>query len=503
MAQVLSMWEDTFTGVFKFRARLLMHASELPRDVLSRLCAARRTFSNGIRSTKHDKRCGDGETEYNEVFLTPRMEDLEVRLIVRPVTLSVTSSPETVIPVELEEKMGPRLTHTYDDSTGDFAPVDDNDPIFKHARVRESKAVDTASRANQEHDTAKNEDSVKSTGWLLPNRSVSNRKCRGEIGSHCHRGLEVKNGSHSSASPVHVGSPVSAIGMSKASELEVGSNSKDGERKEGVDCDDKGTSTDNDPRGSSKQIATVKGGFMLKKSVRQLKSQRFSDNNAGVNSHSFVASFCSTPMLSSSSQRHSCASVTTGARFLPLRPRRLDMPPVSEGGQQVAVPDSEGDARTTIVNPLQTKQTRPSSIRDAGEAQVKNSHSRKLPRSSSSGLPTSAVKRSKVSCNRRRNYTNTTTKTTSTYANDGFPGKMAQEESDYPPSQTPVGKEFQTEIPDLLSYEERKRASTGTSARMVSVILTVQVIGIRPKIGCDLFLGGLLDHHPRSSRTSY
>ena len=499
--QVLSMWEDTFTGVFKFRARLLMHASELPRDVLSRLCAARRTFSNGIRSSKHDKRCGDGETEYNEVFLTPRMEDLEVRLIVRSVTLSETPSPETAIPVELEEKMGPRLTHTYDDSTGDFAPVDDDDPIFKDARVRESKAVDTASRANQEHDTAENDYPVKSTGWLLPKRSVFNRKRRGEIGSHCHRGLEVKNGSHSyPVSPVHVGSPVSAIGMSKDSELEVGSNSKNGERKEGVDCDDEGTGTDNDLRGSSKQITTVKGGFMPKKSARQLKSQRFSDNNAGVNSHSFVASFCSTPMFSSSSQRHSRASASTEARFLPLRPRRLDMPPVSEGGQQVAVPDSEGDACTTTVNQLKTKQSRPLSIRGAGEAQAKNS--RKLPRSSSSGSPMSAVKRSKVSCKRKMTYTNTTTKITNTYANGGFPGKMTHEESGNPPRHTPVGKEFQTEIPDLLSYEEKKRASTGTSARMVSAIQTVQVIRIRPKLGCDLFLWGLLDHHPCSSRTT-
>ena len=466
---MLSIWEDTFTSVIKFRARLLIRASDLPQDVLSRLCAARRTFSNGIRSSTDDHLGSDDEVEYNEVFLTPKLEDLEIRLIVKSVTLSVTPSPKTAILVGLKRKMGPRLTHTYDDSTGDFAPVDDTDPILKHARIRQAEAVDIASRENQEHDPTKKEEPVKSTGWLRPKRSVFYRKDRDEIASHCRRGLEVNNWSCSSpVSAVHVGSPVSAIGMeiSKASELEGVSNSKNEQSNERVDCNGEATSTDNGPYGISKQIATFKEGELPNKSARQRRFQRCSDSNAEVNSGSFV-DFCSTPMLSSSSQRHSRASATTGARFLPPRSRGLGIPPILEGGQQVAIPGSGGDACIAIDNQLSAQQARLSSIRDASEAQVENS--RTLPRSFSPGSPTSAVSWSKVSCKMRRNCTKTTTNNTSIHADGGFADKVSQEEAGYPRRLAPVGREFQTDIPDLLPYEERKREHTGTSARMVSV----------------------------------
>ncbi|CBJ28283.1 expressed unknown protein [Ectocarpus siliculosus] len=42
---VLSMWEDTFTGLFKFHARWLVHSSDLPEDAFARLQAARRAFA--------------------------------------------------------------------------------------------------------------------------------------------------------------------------------------------------------------------------------------------------------------------------------------------------------------------------------------------------------------------------------------------------------------------------------------------------------------------------
>ncbi|CAM9988984.1 unnamed protein product [Ascophyllum nodosum] len=141
------------------------------------------------------------------------------------------------------------------------------------------------------------------------------------------------------------------------------------------------------------------------------------------------------------------------------------MPLVSNGGQQVAIPVCGGDACTTIDNHLKTKQTRSSRIRVASEAQVK--YSRKLPRSSSSGSPTSAVRRSKVSGKRRRKYTNPTTNAADASASGDFADTMAEEEPSYPPSHTPVGRDFQADIPDFLSYEERNRVCTGTSARMV------------------------------------
>ena len=470
-AQVISLWEDTSTGVFKFRARWLIHTSDLPEDALSRLRAARRSFSRSGRPSKGDTRRRDDEVG-DEVFLTPKIDDLEVRLIERPVMLSVTSSPGTEITVELRGKTGPRLTHTYDDSTGDFVPVDNTDSILKRARVRESEAVDIDSRINQEHEAAKNGEPVKSTGWLLPKRSAFNRKGRGEIGSHYRCIDEVDAGSYSSlVSPVHVGSPVSDmdIGISNNNKPGVFSNSKNEEWKNGDGRDGEQTGMDNDLSGSSTQNATVKKSFVPRKSTGQQNPQSSSDNDAKIISVSSVASLCSTSQLSPSSQRRSHVAATKGARPLRPRPRRLDMPPISEGCQKIAGPVGGGDVRTAIVNYLKTRQTRSSSKRIASEAQVENS--RKPPRSSSSSLP-STVKQPTVSGKRRRKCT--TTSPTSIYANKYFANKNSEkEDSDNPPRHTPVGKKFQAIIPELLSYEDRKKQSAGTGAQMVSADLSL------------------------------
>ena len=499
MAQVLSMWEDTFTGVFKFRARWLIHANDLPKDVLSRLRAARRSFSRSGRPSKGDtQRCDDEVGD--EVFLTPITDDLEVRLISRPVTLSVTTSPGTEITMELEGKMGLRLTHTYDDSTGDFVPVDDTDSILKRARVRHSEAVDIAFNENQEHEAAKIGEPVKSTGWLLPKRRIFGRKGRGDISSHYHRGLDVDNGSSSSAiSPVRVDSPVSDMDMdiSNSSELQVGYNSKNEQWKESDDRDSERTDTDEDLAGSSTQNATVEESFVPRKSTRQQKSQRSSYKDAKVNSVSFVASLCSTPKLSWSSQRRSHLTTTEGARPLRLRPRR-DMPSVSEGRQKVAVPVGGHGACIAADNHSKTRQTRSLSIRVSSEAQVKNS--RKLPRSSSS-LLSSTVKQPTVSGKRRRKCR--ITSSTSIYANKYFANKNGEkEEIDYPPRQTPVGKKFQALIPELLSCEGKKRPSAGPGAQMVSDGLCSLGAWYWTQ-GWFLLVGtrGLLANHSRHTRT--
>ena len=462
------MWEDAFTGVFKFRARWLVHASNLPEDALSRLHAARRAFSNDSRSSEGDTREGDAhsndERDDDEVFLTPRMDDLEVRMIVRPVTLSVTPSPKTEITADLEGKMGPRFTHTYDDSTGDFVPVEDTDPILKRARVRQSEAVRFASKANQEHEAAKNDEPVKSNGWLLPKRRVFDRKGRGEIGSYYGRGHEVHSGPHSlPVSHVPVGSPIPGVDMevSNDSDPEEVPNSKDEEWKEGDDCDGGTTDTDNDLPRSPKQIATVQGP---RKSTRQHKFQRSADNDVEVNSDPLMDSHSSAPKLSSSSPRRSRASAAKSARPLHPRPRRLDMPPVSEEGDPVVVPDGEGGAHTAIDHRVATNQTRSPSMRVANGPQVNGSHA--LPRSSSLGSLSSATRQLTVSGKRRRN--GSTTANTSADGDADSANKMAENISDYPPRHTPVGKEFQAVIPDMLSYEERKRSAAGTGARMVS-----------------------------------
>ena len=464
------MWEDAFTGVFKFRARWLIHAGDLPEDALSRLHAARRAFSNDSRSSEGDTRGGDAHSNDegdDEVFLTPRMDDLEVRMIVRPVTLSVTPSPKTEIPANLEGKMGPRFTHTYDDSTGDFVPVEDTDPILKRARVRQSEAVAFASRVNQEHEAAKNGEPVKSNGWLLPKRRVFDRKGRGEIGSYYGRGHEVHSGPRSvPVSHVPVGSPIPDVDMeiSNDSEPEDVPNSKDEEWKEDDDGDGDTTDTDDDLPRSPKQITNVKGDFTPRKSARQRKCQRSSDNDAKVNNDPLMDYHPCAPKLSLSSPRRGRSSSAKGARPLPPRPRRLDMPPVSEEGDPVVVPDGEDDAHTAIDHRVATKQNRSPSMRVANGPRVKNSNA--LPRSSSLGSLTSAAGQPTVSGKKRRNGSTTTN--TSADGDAESASKMAENISDYPPRHTPVGKEFQAVIPDMLSYEERKRPAAGTGARMVS-----------------------------------
>ena len=315
--------------------------------------------------------------------------------------------------------------------------MDDTDSILERARVRQSEAVDIASRENQEHETTNNGEPVKSTGWLLPKQRVFDRKSRGDISSHYHRGLDVDNGSCSSAiSPVRVGSPVSDmdIEISNNRELEVGYNSKNEQWKEGDDRDSERTDTDEDRAGSSTQNATVKEGFVPRKSTRQHKSPRSSYNDAKVNSVSFAASLCSRYKFSLSSRKRSHLTTTKGARSRRSRPRRLGMPPVSEGGQKVAVPLGGDDACAAIDKHSKTRHTRSLSKRVSSEAQVKNS--RKLPRSPSPLLP-STVKQPTVSRKRKRKCR--TASSTSIYANACFANKNAEkEDSDYPPRQTPV-----------------------------------------------------------------
>lgn len=460
-SQVLSMWEDTFTGVFKFRARWLIHASDLPQDALSRLHAARRAFTNDSRSNEGGAQESDekssNDVEGNEVFLTPKMDDLEVRFILRPVTMSVTPSPKKEIPAELEGKMGPRFTHTYDDSTGDFVPVEETDSILKRARVRQSEAIAFASRANQEHQAAKNGEPVKSNGWLLPKRRVFDRKGRGEISGYG-SGHEVSGGVSSSPdSPVPVSSPISEVDMevSNDSEPEEVPNPNDEEWKEGDEDGGDTTDTDNDLDDPSKHNNISKKNFTPRKSTRQRKNQQPLDLDAGVTSDSSITK------VSSPSQKRSRTLATKDVGTLPARPRRLDMPPVSKTGQPVLVPDGQGDAHTANAQRVGPKQVPSAGTRMTVGPRVKNSLA--LPRSSSAGSLVNAARQPPVPGKRKRN---STTKQTEDEAS----------ESDYPPRHTPVGKEFQADIPDLLSDEDRKRQSTGTGANMVRTNLASFII---------------------------
>lgn len=452
------MWEDTFTGVFKFRARWLIYASDLPQDALSRLNAARRAFTNDSRSNEceSDEKSSDG-MEDNEVFLTPKMNDLKVRFMLRPVTMSVTPSSKTEIPAELEGKMGPRFTHTYDDSTGDFVPVEETDSILKRARVRQSEAIAFASRANQEHRATKNGEPVKSNGWLLPKRRVFDRKGRGEISGYG-SGNEISGGVYSCPdSPVPVRSPISEVDMevSNDSEPEEVPNPNDEEWKEGDEDGGDTTDTDNDLDGPSKHSNSSKKTFTPRKSPRQRKVQQLLDLDAEVASDSSI------PKLSSPSQKRSRALATKDEGTLPARPRRLDMPPVSKTGEPVLVPKGQGDAHTENAQRVETNHVPSVGTRITVGPRVKNSLA--LPRSSSIGSLANAARQAPSLGKRKRN-------STIKGAEDGA------SESDYPPRQTPLGKEFQADIPDMLSKEDRKRQTAGPGAKRVRTNLASFII---------------------------
>lgn len=136
------MWEDMFTGARKFRARWLTHLSDLPEDSVSRLNTARRAWATGNPKINGGVRNIGGKVLYtddtsnDELFLTSRMEDIEVSSIVQPVALPAVGRTTTKKNGVLKRKAGPWLTHAFDDLTGEFDPLDKSDGIFRRARAR-------------------------------------------------------------------------------------------------------------------------------------------------------------------------------------------------------------------------------------------------------------------------------------------------------------------------------------------------------------------------------
>lgn len=167
------MWEDTFTGVFKFRGRWLVHSSHLPEEAFARLQAAR----SGTETTSAMKGVSPPPSKYadhfdgDEVFLTDKVVDLDISIIVKPLALFVDDTAK--IPPTVKNKVGPRLTHAFDASSGDFIAVGRTDAILKRARARCAEAFARASILAEEAAAAKSGKPVtRSSGWLLPKRST-------------------------------------------------------------------------------------------------------------------------------------------------------------------------------------------------------------------------------------------------------------------------------------------------------------------------------------------
>lgn len=181
--QVVSIWEDQSTGSFKFRARSLVHAMDLPSSTLSQLHATRRAFGNevlpkpGVRECErtdgsHDDGAEGIEEGESEVFLTERMEDVEMQWIVKPVILSVATNAIMDTPSERRDSRGFRSSHAFDEWSGHFAPIEGADPILKRARIRQSYALARASSAGGAHETKSGMSVARSEGWLLPKRGA-------------------------------------------------------------------------------------------------------------------------------------------------------------------------------------------------------------------------------------------------------------------------------------------------------------------------------------------
>lgn len=447
--QVLSMWEDAFTGMFKFRARWLAHALDLPKDALSRLKVARQALKcksdENVNSspgslTKDETHLWYDGVGDNEVFLTPRMEDLEVRFIVKPITLSVSTSTKTETLLERRGKMGPQLTQTFNECSGDFAFVEVTDPILKRAKSRRAEAVALASRVEQTNEAAKSgRPAINSNGWLLPKRGMYDRRGKGygvdpkslnEIGKG--QGSSRNSGSGSATPPT----PDNEVEGSDPEEPLI----SDDEWKE--DDDSNGDTTDTDADLPKKTTAPEES-FTPRKSARQQKSQRSPVCGAEIKFDSEVSTLSPPPTIVPSPQTRRRSPPTKRQGPLPPRPRRLAMPAVA------------GDTMLSLANaysPTAPKAARPVRTRLATGSLVKPPQA--TPRFSPKAVTGTMSRNPSIAGKRKR----------------GGGAKMSEKdiESDYPIRDTRVGMEYQAIIPDVLPAEERTLPRTGTGARMVS-----------------------------------
>ena len=175
--------------------------------------------------------------------------------------------------------------------------------------------------------------------------------------------------------------------MEISNDSEPDEDLNDGDEEWNEDDDGNGDTTDldTDLLGSPKPITPISENFPPRKTTRHGESRRSSGDGAKVNSNSLITYVCCVPKLSVSPQiRSRRASAAKSTRSRPPRPRRLDVPPVSKGGESMVETDGEDKAFTLIYNRLKTKRTQSPAMLVASACRVKNSLA--LPRSSSSGV---------------------------------------------------------------------------------------------------------------------
>lgn len=421
------MWEDAFTGMLKFRARWLVRKGDIPQEAMSRLrsSAMSESATRNIHPSSEGVNKGD-----EEVFLTPKTDEMDVRSIVKRIALSLSSSTPTDIVAGWKGRTGPRLTHAFDDSTGDFVPLEASDSILKRARARRSEAIAIASRVDREKEAAKNGKPIcESNGWLTPIPSPSGRQ----------------RARQSSISPA-------GTDDSDGTEVNDTTNPQDEEWEESGD--DGGETTDSDVGAAKHPIrkALCDAETTPRKSARQRRSQ-------GSPCHvSEVHATAQVPIPTASSQT---ATVTLSQRRprgpvhkrqgpFPPRPRRLVMPPMVK-----TVPAAAVDADT-----FRGESSQPSVAVSARPARTRTSTGTN-PRSSST-TSVGSVGRDPTTQGKRKHGSALTV-------------AHSLNQSDYPPRPTPVGEVHQAGIPDLLPEGKTKQAPAN-GARMVSQTLTLAVV---------------------------
>ncbi|CAM9757483.1 unnamed protein product [Ectocarpus sp. 12 AP-2014] len=452
------MWEDTFTGLFKFRARYLVYASDLPDDAVAGLVEARRksegmgtygSMSDGKASSASNRSSpwskGGQKADCDEVLLTNKREDLDVVLIVKPIALRVGAQDD--LSAGWKNNLGPRLTHSFDASSGEFTPVERTEAIAKRARIRLVETVARGSRRAEEVAAANNgQPATQSSGWLLPKRRAKGPAAA--EASACRRG--------SIAAAASVGDTVSAREPSEG-------ESSEGEDPKSDDPEWKNDDQDSDYASDLSISTNTRSHNALELPVR--KSSR-TKKSLGQEYDQDVDSSSDKIQTSPSSPPLAVPAATPPMRKTPLvpqrdvgqqgplpkRPRRLAMAPV-EGMPALSARRSEEPLSSSSTSTA-PKTSGPVQTRAATEATLSS------PTPSVSGCSAAGATESKC----RRSIGGTRTRGRSIKAAvDGA------EKSDCDPQQILVGDDYQADIPDLLSAEDRKKevGYAVTGAKMV------------------------------------
>lgn len=456
IVQVLSLWEDTFTGVFMFRARWLVHASSLPADALSRLRATSQASAADGSATESETPLGRDKYGASEVFLSTRVKDLEVHSIVKPINLCVSTSTTTELSPARKDKMAPCLAHAYCDASGEFHRLENTDPIFKRARVRQANAVALASRDDQQHEAAKSEKPlVHSNGWLLPKKMAFEWR-GGRTAVEGAESAEIvpppsnKTGSYASSSLPSVDNRNASDDRGpEAPPSSAGGQREESKEDEAQDTIDSQSKCQRD----SRPTLSDREGCTQRKSPRQRNSQGSPTPDAKV--EDFLAAkpednLCPpAPTAAPTFQRRRCVPSKMRQGSLPPRHRRLSMPPTAE--KPIISHVFEAPTEPSAKLPVAVKVVRPSRTRMSSGLRPK--YPLDLPSSSSVEDAAKASPQLSIPPKRKRVVANKTT--------------QAANRSDYPRLRTLVGKDYQTDIPEMVLPDERNRPRSGPGAKMV------------------------------------